>query len=276
MPRYSEFKRVVLGLQHNRSPAGLKVAMEVAALLRLEVCGFFVKEEGLANFAALPFARELNPLSGAWQSIDVERLSLQVDAAASSAERLLAEAVSRRGLSFQFQIVHGSITETIASLTRSGDIYVASVPTSPLERATGSFQLLLDTALRSAAAVLLVPSRLDRQTGSIVAVANDRNDICIDVATAIAGAAKEDLVIIEDFAVETEPQVATGAARAEVKITRLRGDQVRSWNTRDIVSFFQPLQERLVVISGNTAADVIATSIAGARRVPVLIVEPTR
>jgi hypothetical protein len=273
MVRTAEFKRVVLELQRNRTTAGLKVAAEVAALLRLELRGLFVKEEGLAHFAALPFARELNPLSGVWRPLDAASVSREIEDAAREAEQFFNETVKQLGLSCEFEVVRESIAATVETMTR-GDIYVAAEPAGAWERAAGSHQAVLDAALRSAGAVLLAPRRVARDTGNIVAVARTPDDPSIEIAAAIARAANEELVVVEDFATDAESGAATG--RKEAGVRRLRVHDGERPNIHEIASLLAPVRERLVVISADEGFAELASAITARRRVPVLIVEPAR
>ena len=97
----------------------------------------------------------------------------------------------------QFEVVRGSATETIAALSHAGDIVVVMQPATPAERATQQFSSFQEAALRSAAAVLIFPPRLARQSGAVVAIAAVPNDPSVQAASEIARALNEDLVIME-------------------------------------------------------------------------------
>jgi hypothetical protein len=70
-------------------------------------------------------------------------------------------------------------------------------PVNPVERATFQFSRLTEAAVRSAAAVLLVPNKVARTSGPIVVIARSVEDPSFPVAAAIATAAKEQLIIME-------------------------------------------------------------------------------
>ena len=222
MTERHNFRRVILGLHHNVPRHGLRLAAEVAALLRIELCGLLVKEDELAGLAALPFAREFRPLEGGWHALDIDQLSHDLDIAADRAQKLLAGAASALGLSCQFEVMRCTMAEAITSVSRGGDIVIVPEPESPAERVTLQFQSMVTAALGSAAAVMVVPSRITRQRGPVVAVAAGPEDESIEVAAVIAALANEELIVVEAFeragdaaASRATPPAAPVARRSE-------------------------------------------------------------
>src|SRR5665647_2485806 len=68
------FKRLVLGLQsgaHNRT---MRLAVELADLLHLDLLGLFLEDSSLRDLAGIPFSREFRPLGGGWHTLDLDRL----------------------------------------------------------------------------------------------------------------------------------------------------------------------------------------------------------
>jgi len=122
-------------------------------------------------------------------------------------------------------------------------------PVSAAERMTQQFAWFMLAAFDSAAAVMSVPSQVARTKGSIVAIAATPDDASIHAAAAIALAAKEELVVLG----------AKGIALADPAIC---------------AQAFRHTQERLVVMTRGAFEDSAASTIAAARRVPVLIIEP--
>ena len=88
------FKRLVLGLQPGAPERTMRLAVDLAELLNLELLGIFLKDTSLHNLANIPFARELRPLGGGWHPIDVKELSHDLDVTARSAEKLCGETAS--------------------------------------------------------------------------------------------------------------------------------------------------------------------------------------
>ena len=270
MAQQPEFRRIVLGLPYNRPSHGMRLAAEMARLLQLDLFGLFVEDESLLGLAALPFVREFQLLGGGWRPLDIDRLSRDLEIAAKNAERAFTEAAKTLRTTCQFEVVRGSMAETIASISRAGDIVLIAEPVNAAESATPQFFATLDAAFHSAAAVLLVPRRIARQSGAIVAIATDPDDPSIQAASAIAAAAKEELIVIETSAGKkriSESDLAVGA-----KIIRLPAAQGGPADAPVIASALQQVRERLVVMTrGDHSIPIV---IASMRHVPILIVEP--
>ncbi len=267
-----QFRRAVLGLHHHPSKRGLMLAVDVARLLDLDLLGLFVEEESLLDLAALPFVREFSPLGGGWRAIDSERLAGDLQAAARAAQRLFAEAVKGMARSCEFGIVRGSMAEAIAAHTRAGDIVILSAPATAGEYSAEQFPLLIETALRSAAGVLLVPRQIARQTGDVVAIAARPDDPSIRLAAAIARAAKEELVIVELFE-GGDREARTGE---EGRATRRTASRVAVSDPSMLIAAFRGERERLVVITHGATDRALPSILASWRRVPVLVIAPDR
>ena len=151
------FKRLVLGLQPGAHDRSMRVAVELADLLHLDLLGLFLEDTSLRDLASIPFSREFRPLGGGWHTIDIERLSRDVELAARGLERKFLDAAKRLLTGYQFEVARGPMAKTFASVSRSDDIVMIVEPQSPAERATLQFAWLLEAAFKSAAAVMLVP-----------------------------------------------------------------------------------------------------------------------
>jgi hypothetical protein len=263
----SRFGRAVLGLQHHPSRHGLSIAVDVARLLGLDLFGLFVEDESLMHLAALPFCREFSPLGG-WRAVDSAQLVRDLQAAASSAQRSFAAAVKDLPTSCEFVATRGSMAAAISSHARPDDMVVLSAPSAVGEYTAEAFPLLIDTALRSAAGVLLVPRRIARQLGDVVAIAARPDDPSINVAADIARAANAKLVIIELFDAEGADR---SAAREDRRATRKPARAAVS-DPALMLAAFRGERERLVVVTQGASAASLPTIVASWRRVPVLVV----
>jgi ribosomal protein L4 len=249
----------------------MRFATELADLLQLDLFGLFVEEEGLRDLAALPFAREFQPLGGGWRSLDIDQLSRDLELMGKNAERIFAEAAKNLQTACKFEIVRGSMAQTIASTLRAGDIVLIREPAMAADRVTRQFLSIFEAALQSAAAVLLVPGRIARHSGAIVAIAMKPNDPSIEVAKAIAAAAKAELVVVEAFRVgKDNARVDTRSAASG--FARLTGAKDTISTLSRIRSALHNVYERLIVISRSD--EFSPSAIASLRQVPVLIVEP--
>lgn len=263
----SRFRRAVLGLQHHPSRHGLSMAVDVARLLGLDLFGLFVEDESLRHLAGLPFAREFNPLGG-WRAVDGAQLVRDLQAAASSAQRLFAEAAKTLPTTCEFVAVRGSMAGAIAAHARPDDIVVLSAPAAAGEYSAERFPLLIDTALQSAAAVLLIPRQIARHVGDVVAIAARPDDPSIRLAAAIARAANEELVIIELFDDDAPDR---SARPADARATR-KASRAAISDPALLVAAFRGERERLVVITQGAGVPSLPTIVASWRRVPVLVI----
>jgi hypothetical protein len=268
------FRRVVLGLQPSPPDRSLKFAVELADLLHVELLGLFLEDAGLRHLASIPFARELRPFGGGWQPLDLDRLSREMDLTARATERLFFNAAKRLPTRSQFEVVRGAANETIASISRTDDIFMIAEPRSSVDSTTRQFSSLIDAVLRSSASVMLVPPRPARGAGPVVAVAATPDDPSIDVAATIAVAAGEQVIIVEADGHDTAGSKVRGlGADTGVKIKHL---VVNPRALTDPVAFAHALhdvQERLVVVSRGVMTDEMARSVVASRRLPMLIVE---
>lgn len=271
------FKRLVLALQPAAPDRGLQVAAELADLLQVELLGLCLEDSGLRDLAGLPFAKEFRGLSAGWQPIDLERLSRDLELAARGLERMFDAAVKELSTTARFEVMRGRLAESIAAISRSGDIFVVMEPVSPAERATSQFAGLSEAAFSSTAAVLLVPQRIVRRKGPIVAIAAMPDDPSIHAAAALAIAAKEELVIID----ANHHQVSIDTARLSggetgLKVAQLVAAKTAFPDPAACTQAFRHLQERLIVMTRGAFDDSVASIIASARRVPVLVIEPPK
>jgi hypothetical protein len=270
-PARSQFRRALLGLHHDSSRLGVQTAVDVARLLDLEILGLFVQEDQLLQLATLPFAREFSPYAG-WRSLDHEQLSRDLRAAATSAQKLFTRSVKDLPTACEFGVVTGSMTEAISAHARTDDIVVLSAPAALANHEAAEMPKLIETALRSAAAVMLVPRRIARLNGDIVAIAARRDDPSIHVAAAIADAAKEELAVIELF----EANGRDAEARPDAGMIRRRSaDKTAVSDPALLVSAFREERERLVVMTHGATGATLPTILASWRHVPVLVVEPS-
>ncbi|MGB9117955.1 MAG: hypothetical protein WCC91_22260 [Bradyrhizobium sp.] len=269
------FRRLVLGLQPGAHDRTMRLAVELADLLHLDLLGLFLEDTSLRDLAGIPFSREFRPLGGGWHMIDLDRLSRDFELAARSIERKFMGAAKRLPTGYQFEVARGPIAKTFASVSRRDDIVMIVEPRSPAEQATHQFSWLLESAFRSAAAVMLVPPHIVRTKGPVAAIVTSSDDPSLHVAAAIALAAKEELVIIEaDGRNAEDPGIRKLAADTGLPIKRIAAAGIGLADPAACALAFRQSQERLIVMTRSAFADGAASAIAAARRVPVLIVEP--
>jgi hypothetical protein len=269
------FKRLVLGLQPGAHDRTMRLAVDLADLLHLDLLGLFLEDTSLLDLAGIPFSREFRPLGGGWHTIDLDRLLHDFELAARSIERKFMGAAKRLPTGYQFEVARGSLARTFASVSRRDDIVMIVEPQSSAERATQQFSWLLEAAFRSAAAVMLVPPHIARTRGPVVAIATSRDDPSIHAAAAIALAAKEELVIIEADGRDTDdPGIRKLAADTGLSIQHVAAASLKPTDPAACALAFRQSQERLIVMTRGAFADEAASAIAATRQVPLLVVEP--
>jgi hypothetical protein len=275
----NSFKRLLLGLPASAPDRPLRLAVEIADLLNLQLHGLFLDDPSLRDLARIPFARELRLLGGGWHPIDVDRLASDLDLAARKMERQFLEAAGKLATKPLFEVVRGPAA-SIGAVSRAGDIVMLAEPPSPTQRATPQFSQLVSSALQSDAAVMLVPPQVSRTKGPVVAVVSGPDDPALPAAAQIASAAKEGLIVVETDGSsergrrtgEGDPSFeAAGLVTARVVIGKspLSDPAARA-------DAFRDFKERLVVITRGVLAHETTLSVAAAGRVPLLVVEPAR
>jgi hypothetical protein len=269
------FKRLVLGLEPSAPDRAMRLAVELAELLHLELLGLFLEDPSLRNLAAFPFAREFRPLGGGWRAIDLEALTRDLDIAVRTAERLFVEAAKDLTTGCEFEVIREAGAQALSSISRSGDIVMITEPSTPFARATQPFAWLLDAAFQSDAAVMVVPAKVARVAGPVVAIAVTPDDPSIRAAAAVATAAKEVLVVVHAHeGRDDDPGVRK--LTAETGLT-IKHAFIEKGRLSDPVVYGQALlhvQERLVVMTRRVLTPTLALAIASSRCVPILVIAP--
>jgi hypothetical protein len=294
------FKRLVLGLQARAPDRDMRLAVDLAGLLGLDLVGLFLEDTSVRNLAALPFAREFRPLGGGWQPIDLARLSLEFEQAARTAERLFMAAAKQVAAGCQFEVMRGPTADTIATVSRGGDIVMIVEPGSPAERATQQYAWLLEAAFCSAAAVMLVPARIARTRGPVAVIARSPDDPSIAVAAAIAQSSGERATggkssgekattekMTNEKATSTVLIVLAGherpdhdahlnklAAETGIATRQIAVRVLRKCDSEACARALGDIDERLIVVTRGVITNVAASELASSRQVPVLVVEP--
>jgi hypothetical protein len=273
--RTHSFKRLIIGLSPGSAGQTTRMAADLARLLQLEMLGLFLDDSNLRNLAAIPFAREFRPFGGGWRPMSTDEIGHELDAAARSAERAFAQAAGRLAARHQFEVLRGPIGEALAAHSQTNDIIMIVEPVSAGGRASQQFSWLTEAAFRSSASVLLVPARIARSTGPVVAIAARPDDPSIRTAAGIALAAKEALVVVQAYEGEADHELlrelsaGDGLAIKVVKagLTILSGPDVCG-------NAMAQLFERMIVLSRMPTVHEFAPALVAVCRVPVLALEP--
>ncbi len=225
------FKRVVIDLHRSATDqSAIALASELAAAMGLELFGRFIPASGLVNLAQLPFAREFRPMEREWHRLDPDRTSQDLELAAAAARRLFQRAAGSAPR--RFEIVEDQTggfhpEEDIAVLRYAECLGESCAPA-------------LDEALRSAAAVLIVPGNAKPRRGPVITLAESGDDPALEVASTLAHAA---------------------------------GETAMSFDVHGRGHALMPPETRLIVISRQALPDDALLALATLRRVPVLVLK---
>jgi hypothetical protein len=274
MDRSVHFKRLVLGLPHS-APDYTSVAFtaKLAEMLGLDIVGLFVEDESLTKLAALSCVRELRSLGGGWQHIDAVQLAQGTGQAAVEARRFFEETAKALHVGARFNLAKGAMADIIGSQSTVDDIIAIIEPKNPAERVTHQYRQLMDVAFNAPAACLLVPSRISRQKGPIVAIATSEHDSSIQAALRLAETSHEKLLVLAPPDADVD-LLARLAATTNVPIDR-RTIQRVDFGVPELSSLLTMTRERFVVLSRGADAR-FPSRLAAERAVPVLVTEPAQ
>jgi hypothetical protein len=267
-----EFKRMVVRLPHSVTDyEGVGVAAKLAEQLQVDLVATFIEDTSLIEMAGLPFARELRALGEGWRALDVTLLLQEFERAASAARRRFEEITRSCRIETSFDVVRGPAADIIGTLVRQEGIVVIIEPRNPAERVTTQFTRLTNAAFNVAAAVMIVPSRIARTTGDIIAIATMPDDPSIRAALAIASATGERLRILSPVAdLASDPEITRLVQATGVQIEAMEIPK-DTFNLPAFVTGQLPANERLIVMMRG-ADSLIPLSIASSRGVPVLVI----
>lgn len=238
------FRRIVLGLdQAGSDRAVIRFAADFARLLRLDLFGLFAEDPSLARLAALPSLREFRLLERQWQPIEGRSLSADLERCVAVARQSFEDIARATGVARRFEVVQARTLEALASVSSESDIVVVAEPRPPAPPARETFSEAVAAALATPAGVLVVPSRIVRTHGSILAISETADDESVSSAAAIAAAAEEriDVHAVRDYELWQRSQPVGQAG------------------------------ERLIVMTRRTSARLAPFALVAQRRVPVLV-----
>ncbi len=274
------FRRLIIGVVTAPIAGGaLALSARLAAELELEIEGLFIEDESLMGLAALPRRSEVRLGSGRLEPLDRGRLEQDLRRAAARLEANLSRAASAARALHRFRLERGDLGTVIgASVTR--DDLVVIIAEGTLHPAT---ELHL-AVIQARASVLLIPSRLARRPGSIVAVVTGGSvdERTVTLAGRLAARRRERL---EVFALSADRANSEQITRI---VEKLRLDRSR-WSLGELpmahtASVADALgralgavSQRLVVLPRSLPGLVGARELAGLAatlRAPVLVLEP--
>jgi len=152
------------------------------------------------------------------------------------------------GIETSFNVAMGSIADIMSSSPSADDVVVIIEPRNPAERVAQQFTRLVNAAFATSVTVMMIPSRIARTAGPIVAVISRPDDPGISSAVAIAAAAKERVIVLAPQGSDARESVVERAEAAGVRI-EARPVIQELWDVSSLLTQLAHLNERLLVMS---------------------------
>ncbi len=272
------FRRMILGLHPGAiDQDAVELVAEIANLLGVVLQGVFIEDEAVSAIGSFAPAREFQLIQHDWRPIEMARLTEDMRLAASSAKRLLEEISQRLGITSLFEVIRGDPGSMVLRMAQPSDILVVAAPKNPHDRLSASYSEAVFLRERSVSAILLPRQRKPRK-GPIIALVKTPEDRGLTVAAAIAGAAKERLLVVAQSD-NGRLQDAILAAAGVAGLSRASTDFL-ALPRPDMLAFLaatERVKERLIVLQrseDNDYMDMDPFMLASTRQSPVILVGP--
>lgn len=129
-PESTRTDRILVAVDSSpHSIAALKAAVELAALLDVELEALFVEDINLLRLCSLPFSQEIGSYTGRLRRLDNTQIERQLRTLAAVIERTVSQATLRTPVRWHFEVRRGAVVEellaaaqqaTLLSLGRAG------------------------------------------------------------------------------------------------------------------------------------------------------------
>ena len=163
--------------------------------------------------------------------------------------------------------------DAIGPLIRADDLVVIIDPAHPGERITRQFNCLLEAAVRTAAAVLVLPVQAGRTAGPVVVFATGSRDPSLRIGLQVASALRERLIVelAEDLPLSSD--ILLDAHRLGVPVEQLPAMPLTPHALARALSSGHS-NERLRVVTHSRTLEEIARLFWTAREIPLMIIHP--
>lgn len=222
--------RVVVGFAGSRrGDALIEVATTYALALRAQIKGVYVRETGLLDIAALPFAVALGPGHSSRQSINpgsLEKAWIREEAAYRHA---IVQRLGAQHIEWSCETTTGSFEACLRRTATASDIVVLATETAG--PATATLARELSELVHSARAVLLVGSRQGPlRRGSILAIDNGGpvGEEIVRLAAQIASATAQSLEVVHADSVSGSSSAQAFAGALEPRLHRAQARDGKS------------------------------------------------
>lgn len=184
------FRRMVIGLLDAAASADLQVAARLAQRLGSDVCGMFIEDASLIEWASSPLGRHFSRDLGASLPPSADDLARNLSAVATIARRRLAKVAADLGLMAAFETSRADEPTANLDSFREGDLITVIEPVDPLARLSYPFAGILRAVSAAHASVLYVPHGAVERAGPVLAAieAGDRRlELLVDSVARLLG-----------------------------------------------------------------------------------------
>ena len=120
-------KRVLVPLSGQQTPAGvLDHAAEIAAKLQSELCGLFIEDSDLLNFARLPVGREISFSTGRIQTSSINSMERSLRQCANRSQQEISRLATHYKIQSQFVTRRGHTQQTVQTEVQIDDLLILS------------------------------------------------------------------------------------------------------------------------------------------------------
>ncbi len=151
-------RRILVALDASAaSIAALDAAATLAACMDAELLGLFVEDVNLLRLAGLPFASEIDMVSGSARSLAPAQMEQRLRAQATRAQESLSQAAGRRQLRWTFRVARGQVVTELLGAEIEADLIAlgtVSTPGSRRARVGSTAQAVIERAART---LLILP-----------------------------------------------------------------------------------------------------------------------
>ncbi len=120
------------------SLAALEASAELARVLDAELRGLYVEDLRLMEMTRLPFAREVDALSGESRAIRAAEMRRQLRAEAARARRLLERVAQREAIEWSFRTARGRVAAELLAAAVEADLVTLGTRSRSIGRGPGS------------------------------------------------------------------------------------------------------------------------------------------
>ncbi len=266
------FKRMVVGLpQSLPNYRACNAAADLAERLNIQFFAALIVDSSVRALVDSPDARELRLPERNWQAIDRSHLLEDLESAVTIARRRVAESTQGRSLDVRFDVIQD--VDAIGPFIRADDLVVVIDPAHPAERITRQFTCLLDAAVRTAAAVLVLPPQAARTAGPVVALATSSQDPSLQIGLQVASALRERLIVELSQGLQLSSDILLDAQRLGVAVEQLPVMLLTPHASAMALSSDR-LNERMRVVTHSRTLEEIARLFWTARGIPLMIIHP--